>query len=556
MAQRLFTFLITACVLLSGGSASAETSSAKSAAAPVQLQKNVQKVTENRYLDGLNCLQSKDSGCASVVLASMNPASPYAKLLRAQIAAASSAYDTALRLLIPLQAENGLLPQAKASLHATLALAYEAQDNILYALEQRVQAEPYLERQEDVADNQAHIWKILSTQTHDSLVEMRGESADATVQGWIDLALGVAASERKANSISQWRAAYPDHPAGELLLASIAKLAPVGATTSSQGFAGKIALLLPLESPAYAGAARSVQAGVAAAQKAEAGAGAIQAYDSAGPEGVYQAYQQAVADGAQFVIGPLTRDEVLALAAQPLTVPVLALNQPDGNVKQQDRLMLFGLPVEAEARQVAHIARSNGMQSALIVLADNPLGQRMAKAFVEEWRGLDGNITAQLAIPAADGLAEFKAEAAAHPADMIFLATGVDQARLARPYLDLATPTYATSHIYDGNAKNVQNVDLVAIHFVDLPWLVDPENPILSLYRGADLLPSAEMQRLFAMGLDAYRLVPLLTGGQSAGKKLLDGATGSISMGENGAVVRELPVAQFRREGVALESSP
>lgn len=559
MAQLLFTFLVATFLWFSGQMASAVADDVKPAPASVQNGKPAHKITEARYLDGLSCLESKDVGCASVALASLNPASPYAKLLRAQIVAASGTYDTPLRLLIPLQAETGLLPQASASLHATLALAYEAQDNFLYALEQRVQAEAFYDKPEEVADNQMHIWKMLSAQSRDALVEMRGESSDAVVQGWIDLALATNNNDRKDRSVEQWRAAYPDHPAGEALLAAISKTTPLkGNAPSTSGFQGKIALLLPLGSSSYEAAANSVRAGVMAAFKAEAGQGEIRAYDTGGPEGVFQAYQQAVTEGAQFVIGPLTRDEVTALSAQQLTVPVLALNQPEGNVKPREHLMLFGLPVEAEAREVAHLARDHGMQNALVIVADNPLGQRMAKAFVEEWRGLDGGITAQLTIPAVGKLAEFKAEAAAHPADMIFLASGVEQARLVRPYLDLATPTYGTSHIYDGMSKSVQNVDLVAIHFVDLPWLVDPENPILALYRSAaeQAPPNAELQRMFAMGVDAYRLIPLLAANPVPGKKVLEGATGGLDISEGGMLVRELPVAQFRREGVVLENTP
>jgi outer membrane PBP1 activator LpoA protein len=554
MAQRLLTSLITA--LLAFSCLVATAAEAVKSTLPTNGGKSL-KTAEVRYLDGLDCLKAKDVGCASVALASISPASPYAKLLQAQIAAQNGAYDTPLRLLIPLQAETGLIPQASASLHATLALAYEAQDNVLNAVEQHVAAEPFLEQMQEIEANQASIWKLLAAQSRDALIEMRGESGDSVVQGWIDLALAVQGNERKAASVAQWRNSYPDHPVSESLLNKIvAAQTGVKEIAIGSGFAGNIALLLPLESPDYAAAARAVQAGVMAAFKAEGGRGTVQAYDSGGPEGVVQAYQQAIVNGAQFVIGPLTRDEVVTLANQHLTVPVLALNQPDTNLKAQPNLLLFGLPVDAESRQIAHLARNSGMQTALVVTADNPLGQRMAKAFVEEWRNLGAKVTAQLTIPAQDALPTLKAEAVMHPADMIFLAAGADQARITRPYLDLATPTYATSHIYDGASKSVQNVDLVAVHFVDLPWLVDPENPALSLFRSNELLPNAEMQRLYAMGLDACRLVPVIEAHPAPGKKILDGATGSISLTETGTLVRELPVAQFRNEGVALENMP
>jgi uncharacterized protein len=521
-----------------------------------QPEKKPQKTAEERYLDGLACLKTGDTGCASVTLAVINPAAPYAKLLRGQIAAANNDFDTPLRLLIPLQAEAGLLPQAYASLHSTLALAYEAQENVLNALEQRVKAEPFLGGPAEVADNQARIWKLLAAQSREVLVEMRGESPDTTVQGWIDLALAVAYAERKERNIEQWRMAYPDHPAGEVLLATIAETPVEANVPDTASFQGKIALILPLESSVYASAARAVEAGFMAAHSSDAEMPEVVSYATGDKESAVQAYRRAVAEGAQFIVGPLTRDEVTALAAETLTVPVLALNQAEGNLKPKDHLILFGLSAEAEARQVARLARDHGMQNALVVAADTPLAQRMAKAFSEEWRTLEGNVAAQLVIPIPDRLAEFKAEAAARPADMIFLAAGAAQGRMVRPYLDLAIPTYGTSHLYDGTPKSVQNLDLVAVHFVDMPWIIDPENPDFSAFRPSEEIGSAELQRLFALGLDAYRLVPLLAAHPAAGKILLDGATGSISMTEGGVLVRELPSAQFRRDGVSLESAP
>ncbi len=559
MVQRIYAFLCVAAFALGASVPSAAAEAKKTVAVPsaVQPEKKPQKTAEERYLDGLNCLGAADTGCAGAVLAGLSPASAYAKLLKAQIAAGSADYDTALRLLIPLQAETGLLPQAYASLHATLALAYESQDNGLYALEQRVKAEPYLANVAQVAENQARIWKLLAVQAKEALIEMRGESSNPIVQGWIDLALAVGYSERKERGIDQWRQAYPDHPIGNQLLASIAKThAAAVPVTDAAPFNQKIALLLPLQSPAYASAAHMVQAGFMAAHKASADQAQITVYDSGGTEGVVQAYERAVAEGAQYVVGPLVRDEVNALVSQPLPTPVLALNQPEGGAVAKEHLQLFGLPVEAEATQVAETARAHGMQSALVIAADTPLGQRMAKAFVDAWRSQDGSIAAQLVIPAVTKLAELKAEAATHPADMIFLAADAGLARMARPYLDLAIPTYGISHIYDGSPKSVQNDDLVAVHFVDMPWIVDPGNPSLTVYRFAGNSGDAEMQRLYALGLDAYRLLPLLASGAANDKVLLDGATGRVGMGADGKLTREMSIAQFRRDGVALEDAP
>ena len=59
-------------------------------------------------------------------------------------------FDRAFRLLLPLQAEASLPAEANASLHASLALAYENEADTLRGLEQRTLAENDLTSAEDV----------------------------------------------------------------------------------------------------------------------------------------------------------------------------------------------------------------------------------------------------------------------------------------------------------------------------------------------------------------------------------------------------------------------
>ncbi|MCX7627223.1 MAG: penicillin-binding protein activator [Methylophilaceae bacterium] len=519
-------------------------------AAAASTKKSV-KTAEELYLEGNACLEADDLGCAAVALAAINPVSPYAKLLRAQLAAAANDFETPLRLLLPLQAETGLLPQAYASLHATLAQAYEAQGNTLRALEHWVACELFLSGNERVDVHQAKLWALVSGQPREVLVEMRGESANPVVQGWIDLALAATYGESRARYVEQWRAAYPDHPASEALLARIVQTRPAGGSPDEPVFRGKIALLLPLASDVFAEAAQAVQAGFMAAQVADHAKPEVAIYATGTGEDVTVIYQRAVAEGAQFIVGPLTRDEVMALAAAPMTVPTLALNVPEGEFERQNNLMFFyGLSVEGEARQVATLAREQGMQTALVIVADAPLTRRMAKAFEETWRKLDGQIVGQLMVPDNDRLSEFKAITAAYSADMIFLAMDAADARRVRPYLDPAIPTYGTSRLFDGNPWDPA---LTAVHFVDMPWMVLPDLPEFSRY---PRFRSVELQRLYALGLDAYRLIPRLLGPPEIGRELLKGASGRIRMDLNGVLNRELPRAQFGHERLIVEERP
>jgi hypothetical protein len=267
-------------------------------------------------------------------------------------------------------------------------------------------------------------------------------------------------------------------------------------------------------------------------------------------------YKRAIAEGADFIVGPLTKDEVTLITSAPVQVPTLALNQPYKEVKPQENLTMLTLSPEAEAKQIATFARNNGLQTAQIIVADSALAKRIAKAFASQWQAMDGKITAQIEIPSDVGKLATLKSTAANPADMIFLAANATYAKRVRPYLDASVPTYGTSYLYDGASGNSQNADLNAIHFVDIPWILVPDSSAFALFRAtATRFIGVELQRLFALGLDAYNILPKLQG-RSGNDVLLDGATGKISWGEHGVLARELPLAQFRHDGVAIESTP
>ena len=548
MTQRYIAFLIICCMLAPGVKA-ADAAPATPSKFPSATK--IYKSPEERYIASQACLKKGDIPCAQIALAGINPSSAYAKILEAQITAGRQDFDTVLRLLIPLQAEMNLLPAALASLHATLALAYENQGNALRALEQLSQADLYLEASEAIAANQQHIVQSLTGQTKDALLEMRGESADTAVQGWIDLAVAIAHSEQPNSALAQWRQAYPDHSADVAALGTLAGTAPVN--SGQKPLTGKVALLLPIDTPAFAFAAEAVRSGFLAAQKAANSPAEIITYPTHGLKNeIPTLYRQAMAEGAQYVVGPLTRGEVAGLLEPDLIqVPTIALNVLDEQPATSVKLIQFGLPVEEETLQLAKIARKQGMQTAVIATANTPLGKRMAQSFASEWTEQGGVVVLQAEFGEQSNLLEFKSQIAAERADMIFLAANAEQARWIRPYLNQATPTFALSHIYDGNPTNPENSALTAIHFIDMPWLIDPSDASYASYRtaSAELPPNA--QRWFAVGVDAWSILSALAG-SSAEKLQLRGLTGTIVLHEN-RIQRELPMAQFRSDGIALE---
>jgi outer membrane PBP1 activator LpoA protein len=543
MTQRLTAFLILGLLWVAGAYAAAPDLGGPLPPAG--------RLPDERYMTGSACLARQDITCAQVALAGIPPTSAYAKVLEAQIASAQNDDDTVLRLLLPLQVETNIKPAALASLHATLARAYERQGNVLRAVEERAQADGFFDTLEASADNQQKLMAALTSQPKAALLEMRGESSDTAVQGWIDLALAVAYSGNPAAAVVQWRRAYPDHRAHE---AAFAAAAPAAQPAKATALSGKIALLLPIETPTFAFAAEAVRSGFLAAKIADGNTAEVTLYPTHGtPDDVAAIYREAVAEGAQYVVGPMTRLEVPALLEPGLvTVPTLALNLPDENANVPEKLVEFGLPVEDEAAQLARAARNQGMQTAVIAASSTPLGKRMAQAFAAAWTEQGGAVVFQAEFGSDTNLVDFKAQIASEPADMLFLAATADEARRVRPYLPQAVPTYALSHVYDGDALNPQNSALNAIHFVDMPWLLEPAESHSATLREASSALTPSAQRWFAVGVDAWQILGALASGQPSDTWQLRGLTGTLSLHDH-RIQRALPLAQFRNNGVALE---
>jgi len=334
--------------------------------------------------------------------------------------------------------------------------------------------------------------------------------------------------------------------------APVAAAAGAAATLPLQP-AGEIALLLPLKSADFQAAADALRLGFMTARERDGDkiSVTIRATDASG-ENIMLEYDAAVRAGAKVVVGPLTRSGVAALAASGrVNVPTLALNYPEPQANMPEKLYGFGLSIELEARQVALQAWIDGIKDVLAVTASSPLARRANLAFSESFRALGGNITESLEFTPASELAQLKLIVAQSGADGIFLAADVEQARQVRPFLSAALPTYATSLVYSGRNDALANVDLNGIRFVEMPWLVQPDHPAVMSYPRFDSI-APELQRFYALGVDAFRLASELVRKRSG--ITLDGVTGKLAL-LRGTVEREAVAAQFR-DGAAVALSP
>lgn len=320
---------------------------------------------------------------------------------------------------------------------------------------------------------------------------------------------------------------------------------------------GVVALLLPLKSASFKGPAEAVHDGFMAAQgRADTQAKvAIKVFPTGeGVDDILNAYREALQAGSGVVVGPLTRNSVTALAQSGLVgVPTLALNSPEAGTPLPDNLYLFGLSGEAEARQVAHIAWSDGRRSGMTVEDGTPLAKRIHDAFIEEWRKLGGRIVARQRIPADPAaLLKLRDSTSNVQADMLFLAAAPSKARLVRPYLPPTLPLYATSLIVGARNEPQANFDLNGVRFVDMPWLLQLDHPAVMAYPRRNGSPNADLDRLYALGIDAFRIAEALLHGD-AKALVLDGVTGRVSL--SGQQFAREPVPATFREGQAVAGS-
>jgi outer membrane PBP1 activator LpoA protein len=360
----------------------------------------------------------------------------------------------------------------------------------------------------------------------------------------------------------------------------------------------KVALLLPADGN-FGPAGTSVREGFFAAYidagRNHAPRPSIRVYDSQGTAaGAVKAYQQAVSDGANLVVGPLTRTEVSAVFGQAqLPVPVLALNHPDNHQLPNGSTSEFGLLPETEGAQAADHMVERGIRNAYIIISSDDFAQRAASAFKAELASRGGELRGMLTLSGSDPLALASlnlphSAAAAAPAALasssstsapdstggtslqstqasdagtvsgdtgIFISMRPSQARILIPQLlasSVQLPVFATSHIYEGSDDASANRDLDGVEFCDAPWLFDAQTGLPSHSDIAAQLPAASGSgaRLFAFGMDAWNLVPYLDWMRAHPGSYLPGASGQLTADQFGRIRRVLIWAKFQ-DGIA-----
>jgi len=387
---------------------------------------------------------------------------------------------------------------------------------------------------------------------------------DPIVAGWLELgpvAVGLARDPvRAAAALANWKRQFPQHPANDSVL-TVASTQIAAATE----FPDQIALLLPLSGRSES-VGVAVRDGFIAAylEQDAATRPRLKIYDVAA-ESVAAAYTRAVTEGAGFVVGPLTKEDVAAVV--PLSggrTPVLALNFLDESVNTPHNFYQFALLPEDEARIVARRAAADGRLKGVVIAPVGEWGNRVAAAFADELSHLGGAVldsqryeTSQADF--ADIIKQVlqvrgvKGEPSTHRTDatFVFVAGTPGAARQILPQLKFHyagdVPVYSTSYSFEPDPS--ANSDLDGMMFPDMPWMV-ADDPVTTQIRDGvrEAWPTrtARLDRLYAFGFDAYRLVPALRSKSPAEASEISGVTGKLHLDEHNRIRRDLDWAQIR----------
>lgn len=502
-------------------------------------------------------------------------------ILLAQIASYEGAHEKSIRLLNKAIRVRNLDPALQARIYKVMADTELSLNNPIGAAKNLVLREKYIVKPDEVDENQLKIWEILNEISHSDLKQYLNLERDLTLAGWIELAIEYAGHRTRFNkTVANWPKTHPSHTATPSLLKSLSTPRP-----RFVGRVGQIAVLLPLSSSRYALAAQAVRQGIKMMDdnNQRLDKPVVKYYDIGDmPDEVSKFYQVAIDQGAQLIIGPLGREAVDLIADYDnASVPTILLGHTEINTDGAIAPMFqFGLSPEQEAVQAAERAYLDGYRQAAVLYAENDWGNRMNKAFSEQWKKLGGIVLVQepyeikqhdYSGPVKQLLGIDKSLARKNTLqkivgvklkleprrrrdiDFIFLAADAKHGRLIKPQLNYwraaRVPVYATSKIFTGQRNPTQDVDLNGIRFGDMPWMLAQRGSIyqLRLLQGKWSYAYSQLDRLFALGMDSYAIIPQLNHISDEDGTRFGGVTSGISLDKYGRFHRQLVWARFKR---------
>lgn len=466
---------------------------------------------------------------------------PQKAIVEAELALTLRHPHAAIAQLASVKKVDMLPLPLQSTYYETQIEAYVQSNDLANSILARIHFDNIINDESLRQQNEMIIWHSLQTLSTSSLTALQTRATSPFDENWIKLAIIAKQNANNPTSLIKqllnWQTQNPGHPANQFIpdSDSLTQLA------SSYQTPKKIALLLPLQGN-YGNMGKAVRDGFMTAFYENAANLAInpslKVYDTTQTNDIKSLYQQAIQEGANFIIGPLTKTNVNAIADSGDTnVPTVLLNYADESLPKNMYEMGFA-PAEA-ARQAANLAWQHNGHDLLLIYPNDSRSQDIANAFKQQWLQLGGRILNEIQLDNTQPLSSEIATAVnvslsreradelkqlldekikatlrrRQDIDGIFLLSTPAEARQILPLLKFYyagnLPVFSITTVYSGYPSPDNDHDLNGLYFDDMPFVIsntpaitNMRNKIVSLWRNN----YRQNNRLYALGIDAYTL--------------------------------------------------
>ncbi|AXY01933.1 YraN family protein [Vibrio alfacsensis] len=499
------------------------------------------------------------------------------QLARATIQQKQGNYSQLLKLL-NFQPWWKLPSEQWKDYYSLRAEAYQSLNQPFEANRQLVSESQYASSAEQ-REISSRIWMNFASYSEYELTALQTDPSEEVLDGWLQLAIY---AKTLANNIPQlkttlerWLSENPSHPAAIYTPSEIQSILSLDIVKPNA-----TALLLPL-SGKFAPQAQLIRDGFIFAMMNDATrdpSATLTVIDTH----AYSAdaiKQRLINENIDFVVGPLQKENVELLQSTldgsetGVAIPALALNIPE-DVQPGTNMCYLALSPEQEVAQAAKYLFSQGYRYPLILAPTGSYGQRVVKAFDEEWDKYSSNKVAtsyfgdkrqlQKNINDVFGLQESQQRIAQmqslmripletqprsrRDVDAVYIVARSSELTLIKPFIEVAiNPDAKPPKLFSNSRSNTGGAtyeDLSGVTYSDIPLLINADPTIASEMNELWSEQSNMEKRLEALGMDAYKLIGELPQMKAVPGYSTNGQTGVLSIDNNCVVQRELSWAE------------
>ena len=422
------------------------------------------------------------------------------------------------------------------------------------------------------------IWATLCSMSAPEINRLEENVSDIYSRAWLSLTklltLEPSPYQDFRNQLIAWEKKNPKHAANIYLSPYlIHKKEP---TYESEE---KIALLLPLSS-SFSEAAKAIRDGfLLMSKKNQQSEGlSIRIYDFGEKTELIDAYYDAaIRDQAGLVVGPVGTTAVKQLAKRrTFPVPTLLFGTVDNTIQTVTNAYQFSLAAEHAAANLARRGINDGHRRVIVLYPDTNQGHRIFDEWNQVWKESGGQlIQSQAYNPEISDhsqilrelfhLDQSEARRTAlqralgnqvnlkfiarrrQDIDAVFVLADINQTRLIKPQIDFHhghdLVVYSLNSNYTGIPEPVKDLDIEGIVFGEMPWIVNQGGNVRAFRDQISTQQSRQgfvLDRLFALGIDAYGLIKRIGPMQQAVEMSYQGVTGTLSISKSGKIIRQL----------------